>query len=886
MHTDGHDTVFIGRSDDLARLGALLDDGQRLITVLGPGGMGKTRLARQVAGLSSLPACLTDISHATSADGICAAVADALGQTSIRTTGFEAVGQALAGRGPLLLVLDNLEQVTEAAAAAVAAWLAVAPRLSVLATSRERLGVRGEVVHELGPLGLPGDADASDGCEAVRLFVERARAARPDFVAEREADAVAAIVQRLDGIPLAIELAAARARVLSPRQLLARLESRFGLLRGTDRFAEPRQATLWGAIEWSWQLLATEERVAFCLLCVFPAGFDMDQAESMLGPSALDLVQALRDKSLLRASGSETLRFGFYDSVRAFGLVKLAEAGSQERAERSFLACVGDRVRSLAVDVHSKQGESARRLLAVECDNALAAIRLCLAGGDFTQAAELLLGMDSHLAARGPYDLHAALLDEVVIALDDLESVTAARILEARGAVHRTRGALDTAIAVFRRGLTAAPDGAPVRASLIANLGIALHERGRLEEASEHHSNALQLFEKLGDRRGQARALGSLAILQQEQGALGAAEASYGRAIAMFRAEGDLRSEGIFLINLGDLYKEQQLLPTARSHYEAGLQTAREIGDRRVEAVVLGNLGSVAQEEGRGEDARRLREEAIALLQLVGDRRLEGVFTGYLGTVHHAALDRERAAALYRDAVALLDGAGDARYLSIFLGHLGAAEAGLGRRAAALAAFSRGRDLLDGLGDELLLVAHTLHEGHLELAQGATDAVRARMDAALGKGHQTGGDLAATPAGRSDEVRFAIALLELALDEMGGEDEPRAEEMGGTDDALVVSADGRSFRPPGGETVHLGRRKAPRLILLELVRRRLEGEGGLGVYDLMDVGWPGEILHPESGSNRVYVAITTLRNLGLREVLVHRDDGYTLDPAVAVVEGG
>lgn len=843
--------------------------------------MGKTRLAiRAAAALEGFEAVVVELAHVTTRDGICAAVLHALGE-SVPGPGLNvALPRRLSARGAFLLVLDNLEQVTVAAAAEVTAWLAGAAELRVLATSRERLGVRGEVIHELGPLTLPieGAADA----DSVRLFVQRAQAVRPAFNPEGSAAEIAAIVRKLDGIPLAIELAAARARVLSPRQLLARLESRFRVLKAPDRFAEPRQATLWGAMDWSWQLMDETERSAFAGLSVCPAGFSLDAAEHILDCDPLEVVQALRDKSVLIATGDDELRFGFYESVRAFGEAKLEERGERGPRER-FAAWLEASAQRWAAAVDRRDGTAARAALASERDNGLAVIHSALRGGNAERAGRVLLAFDAVLGASGPYDLHAELLDRVLGA-EGLPSDLSSRLHEARGGVFRRSGALDDAIEAFERGLSLAQTGTAIEASLVANLGIALHERGRLEEAGVHHERARALFAALGDARGEARALGSLAIFQQEQGELGEAEASYRQAIAIFRREGDRRSEGVFLVNLGDLYKEQHLLPTARSHYEQGLAIVRELGDLRVEAVVLGNLGGVAHEEGRLEDARILRGEAVELLARVGDRRLEGVFRGYQATGHHTALDRELAAELYRGAVSLLEGAGDRRFLAIFLGCLGAAEAGLGRRDAARQAFERAFQVLEGLGDPLLRVAVDLHQGHLELAQGKTESVRDRIRRALGEKTRDG-DLASTPAGRSDEVRFALGLLELALDDADGEHREGGEPMQDTSDALVVSLDGRSFRVPGGEPVSLGRRKAPRLILLELVRRRREGEGGLGVYDLMDVGWPGEILHPESGSNRVYVAITTLRNLGLRDILVHRDDGYLLDPQIPVVHG-
>ncbi|MEL6179654.1 MAG: tetratricopeptide repeat protein, partial [Myxococcota bacterium] len=596
-------------------------------------------------------------------------------------------------------------------------------------------------------------------------------------------------------------------------------------------------------------------------------------------------------------------------SIQAFADQQLESEGiARDALDHRLASWAVPEAERQAKRVHGPQGERALDWLVRERDNLMAVVHSALSKGLRSIALRALVALSPWVTTHGPYTQHLDLLTQAMSLAGEVDAPLQAQALEVRGNLRRQRGQLDEALVDLRQALDLARQcgDRSTEGSVVANLGIAAHERGLLDEAQQLHAEARAIWAELGDRRREGRALGSLAILHQEQGRLDEAERCYQQALLIFRDEMDRRSEGIFLINLGELYKEQRHLPLARHHYTQALTIVRDLGDRRLEAVVLGNLGGLDQEEERLDEAQELREQAVILLREVGDRRLEGVFTGYLGALHHTRGRPAKARDLYRDAIARLSEAGDRRFEGIFWGYLGAAEASLDRLDAAQEAFTQAEQRLGELGDTLLLTALALHRVHLPLTEARNHESQGQADEATQERDRARSMMAdalrsppiegrsehpdATPAARSDEVRFALRLLEQRL-EVLSDDIPVPEVPGvstavssAPEGALLVSKDGRAFQLPDGESVSLGRRRAPRRILQRLVEhRQSEDDENLSVYDLMEAGWPGEKLHPEAGTNRVYVAVTTLRNLGLRDLLVYRDEGYLLDPSVPVV---
>jgi predicted ATPase len=407
--------AFVGRAADLAAVAARFDAGARVLTVLGPGGTGKTRLARRYGEVGSAIGrrrlLLRPLGSADAGGRVLRCRPGARRAPRQDDPGVQ-LGHAIATRGRCLVILDNFEQIVEHAEATVGRWADRAPDAGFLVTSRERLRLAGEAVLPLEP--LPIDADG------VELFALRARAQRPDFaLTPKEPRRGPGIVALLDGLPLAIELAAARARVLSPAQLLERLSDRFSLLAGA-RTAADRQATLRGAIDWSWNLLQPWEQAALAQCSVFEGGFTLDAAEAVLelsswadAPSIVDVVQMLVDKSLLRTwapvdqsrHALDEPYFGMYLTIHEYAAEKLATSGAerrraaQERHGRHFARFGSEN----ACSPCAGRGAGARRsTLTLELDNLVAACKRAVAHGDGGDGGRHLRAAGEAVCDAGP----------------------------------------------------------------------------------------------------------------------------------------------------------------------------------------------------------------------------------------------------------------------------------------------------------------------------------------------------------------------------------------------------------------------------------------------------------------------------------------------------
>ncbi|MER6694452.1 AfsR/SARP family transcriptional regulator, partial [Streptomyces minutiscleroticus] len=341
-------TSFVGRAADIEAIGEDLA-GARLVTLLGPGGAGKTRLSQEAAEavLHTVPdgVWLAELAPVDDPQAVPEAVLTALGarETVLRGAGAEELRVASerhddplvrlaehCAKRRMLLILDNCEHVVDAAARLVEQLLQRCPGLTVLATSREPLGVPGEVLRPVEPLPEPS---------ALRLLADRGAAARPGFRVEDDPAAAAEICRRLDGLPLAIELAAARLRMLTPRQIADRLDDRFRLLTSGSRTVLPRQQTLRAVVDWSWELLGADERDVLSRLSVFAGGCDLAAAEAVCGPAALEALGSLVDKSLVVAAPAAdgTMRYRLLETVAEYARERLEESGARAAAERAHL---------------------------------------------------------------------------------------------------------------------------------------------------------------------------------------------------------------------------------------------------------------------------------------------------------------------------------------------------------------------------------------------------------------------------------------------------------------------------------------------------------------------------------------------------------------------
>lgn len=794
-------TSFIGRVAELADLHQLFRHGSRLITLLGPGGTGKTRLSLQFAsqlvsyfGPNASPEIrrggtwFCDLTEARDIDGICQAVARALGVPLSPTDPVTQLGHSIAARGEAMLVLDNFEQVVGHASATVERWMTMAPLARVVVSSRELLRISQEAVFEVPPLRIPAKGDVVRTSEAVQLFIERARSVRPNWdPSPAEEDAIAEIVRQLDGMPLAIELAAGRMGMLSPGQLVQRLPRRFDLLSGGNS-ATSRQATLRGAIDWSWKILAPEEQATLAQLALFRGGFTAEAAESVVdllrfsdAAEVLSMVLTLRSKSLVRsyfpAGGSGEMRYGLYESIREFALEKLQglpeHAAARDRHTHYFTA-LGGRLSAGA------EGSGALLdALELERENLNSVFQRALEDEDYnSQALSAVLALDPLLALRGPFRLHIAMLDAAIMKLGDTESVKRVLGLEARGRARISRHVLDEATADIKAMLELAQrDGqTQIEGRATSFMGSIERLRGNRADAQRLHEVALALHRKAGDRRMEGRTLSNVAWLLDELGREKEALETYQLALEIHREVGDRRYEGITLLNLGVQQQNQSLFAQAKLNYEGALAINRELGSRLSEGIAHVNLGDLNRDLERYPQALAHYKSGLGIMGEVGNRHYEGMTMFALGSLYQEQANLESAHARYSEALKVLTEVGSRRGCGLATAGLAAVDGCLLRLTEADVQLAEATRLLNEVGDQNLLDALDIYRAHVELSRALvslSDIEAEELEAQVEKRvqraeralppnelHPAG---MPSPAERSEHVRAALRSLRAAM---------------------------------------------------------------------------------------------------------------------------
>jgi serine/threonine protein kinase/predicted ATPase len=709
---------FVGREEELERLGKHLSETQ-VVTLWGAGGMGKTRLAVHHGWrtVSQWPGGVLycDVAQARDLDGIARTVAGPLGIELGKGDPLAQLGRAMAGRGRCLVILDNFEQVARLAEATIGVWARAAPASRFLVTSRERLEPGAvQALVEVEPLPLEQGAD---------LFAARARRLRPGIGLEAAAaESVRSIVELVEGMPLAIELAAARVRVMDVEAIAARMRRRFQLLTG-GRGA--RHETLEVTIEGSLELLAPWEQAAWAQCGVFEGGFTLEAAQDVLDLSAwpdapwvVDVIQSLVDKSLLRTwvpraeagEAAPEARFGMFETLREYARSTLARAGTsagasggdaaratEERHGRSY-ARFGTQAAVDRLDRHG--GMALRHELRREFENLIVAFRRALARGDDATAVATCAAAAHVLFVRGPLE-------------------TAVRL--GREALERVRG----------------PEH---RARILYVLGWAELFSGHIAEAEADLVAAIGAWRELGDRIQEGVAVGTLAVLEMNLGRTSEAFTHFGYELAVARELGNRVREGIVLNNLGECVRRQGRMHEASDHFRNALSVCREVGNRRVEGIILTNLGQQHRRQGRLEEARADLEAAIAIARELGSRVSEGLALNSLGNVQFERGDLDSAGALFHAALNLHRETGARRNEANTIGNLGFLYIEQGRlddaRAQFEAALAIFRELADPVSEgEALEALGSLHlrQGHLEEARDALQRGEAVLRAAGGR---------------------------------------------------------------------------------------------------------------------------------------------------------
>jgi predicted ATPase/DNA-binding CsgD family transcriptional regulator len=676
---------LVGRQRELADIARVLQTA-RLVTLTGAGGVGKTRLA--------LAAASTELENF--ADGVWLASLGSLIDPALVPHSVAAIfGVRERGGRPLLedlveavrerrllLVLDNCEHLIDASAQLVQALLQGCPGVKVLATSRERLGVPGEVHWRVPSLGAPGAAAAPlhelGQYDAVHLFVERAIAVGPDFrLTSANAAAVAEVCWRLDGIPLAIELAAAWLGTLTVDEIAARLDDRFNLLVGGGRTAPPRQQTLRGAIEWSYDLLGQPEQRLWAALSVFAGGWTLDAAEAVCpaasvrvdaderASSVLALLRQLIEKSMVVVDQTpDGTRYRLLESQHAYAKERAQAAGDLPALERRHLEwCVA---LAQSVTLPWPDSEQVARLVR-EHDNLRAALRWCINRGEAVLGLRLAVLLWPLWYTQGLYAEGRAWLG-ALLALPSASSPTAlrARGLAFAGYLSSHQGQMSEAEALLQEGLTTAEHaGAPMEQTLCSDfMGDLARRQGDLTEAAARFERTVRLAHVAGRRLWEAWAVYHLARVHWELGDADSARATLNEAVQLSLGGSELRLDAHVLALRGRLAALDGDHQAARTFEDQSLALLRTIGDQQGLAFASLEAAASALDRGDGSQAARHLDTALKVAsesgeQLVLARGMEAVARAVTTTEPHQALRLAGAAAALRASLGLQPSAPD-----------------------------------------------------------------------------------------------------------------------------------------------------------------------------------------------------------------------------------
>ena len=633
-------TRFFGRERERADLAALLgDESVRLVTLTGPGGTGKTRLAleaaRQAAVLGGL-AHFVPLADLTDPRLIPDAVADALGLP--RTTTGEPIDRVVAAlcAAPGLLVLDNLEQLGEGAAPPLLALLTRIPSLTVLATSRGRLYIAGEQEYPLAPLPTPPVRDGQSAppllpeslltFPGVQLFADRARAARPDFqITARNAESVAEVCRGLEGIPLALELAAAWSALLTPGQMRDRLKDRFTLLRSRRKDVTDRHQTLWAAVSWSYDLLPPDLARFWARLSVFRGGWTAEAAQEVCEePCGLDFLGRLRAYSLVTAEDAgDGMRFRLLESLREFGWSQLCEDERRSLADR-HAACFMRLAESAEPLLTGPDQVLWLNRLGDNQDNLRAALDWDESqDGDAARGMRIAGALWRFWATRGPLSEGRRRLEQALERSglgDDGGTIAQARALSGLAVLTRRSGDMAAAGELQRRSLAIwriVGDGRGIASSL-NNLGALAALMGDYAQAEPLLLEAKALWRELGKEGNVASTLTNIAFLERERGDFEAAQAACEESLLLFHTLGDRRGSALSLSIQAEIGAEVGEYARAQSLYREVFEAAAEVGDVQTISGGLAVLGRVALVRGMPEYAARLLGAGKALNDTTG----------------------------------------------------------------------------------------------------------------------------------------------------------------------------------------------------------------------------------------------------------------------------
>ncbi len=891
---DNERSPFFGRLEEMSLALRALAQGARIVTVLGPGGSGKTRFAERCVELASLQkperkAVFVDLTEALDRNDVLSAMARAL---SVRAPPMvpggsleEQISAALES-GSLLVVLDNAEPVVGIVAACVRTWTS-ANTVQFLVTSRVPLALRGEQRIELGPL---------DREDAISLLLYGGSLVRGNWQpTHTERQSLAAIADRVDCLPLALEISAARLELFSPAELYSRLSRSFDVLTQERADAPERHLAMRTVFDGTWQLLTPREGRALSLLSVFLGGFSIDAALFVLSPrlgeNAVLVLAKLRRLCLIvsprQVSIAET-RLTMYETVRTFASEKLEASGEREAAELAHAEYFATLGQELAQFEHGIDAPADLHRLEVEKHNLLA-VHQRFAKTKPELAMQTLSSLYPLCIARGPI----ASLEGLLASAESVSDPRlASRLLCMRAHLARLGGA---PISTTEADLVLAADRARAdcpseHADALRTRAMLYIDRGSFDEAVSLCKEAIHILSVCPAPKLEARIRRITLLAHLQRHALAEAETEGQAALLLHRASGDVQGEASTLIYLASARDEAGDAAGAIELAGRSLSLSREAGNLRPVGIAAMLLAATYWEQGDAERAETLRKEALAALTACKDERNIAFLEAYEGLHRALSADLTGAQSLFAKAASFFSTFGNSFNTGVFSAFSAAVEARLGhveeatRKVAALrgaAPGSRTNQTALALVEGCLFLA----KARIHLRGGERTVARELVECARQRPLQGGT--------RAVEIRFLQRFFDqmfadvaqaLPQDAHGPSlGSPPTETPLSIAATLSVAHNAEQFSVSDGVPVSLARRDPLRRILLALVvHHHKDPESPVSSEDLVEAGWPSEHIQAEAGQARLYTAVRTLRKFGLMGILVTRGRGYLIAPGTVV----
>ncbi|MBS1519077.1 MAG: tetratricopeptide repeat protein [Bacteroidetes bacterium] len=677
-------TSFIGREKEMKNLKDYLKL-NRLVTLTSAGGSGKTRLALQTAAdvIDNYENGVWFIDLAAVNDPLLltATINEALCiKEESKITAAETLADFLKEK-EILLVLDNCEQIIHACAELTERLLSLCPKLKIIATSRESLNCRGEKSYRIPPLTMP-DPDLCNTpeelakYESVRLFIERALAVNPVFRVNNEnASVLAEVCSQLDGIPLAIELAAARIKILTVEKIFERLDDRFRLLTGGKRTALPRQQTLRALIDWSYDLLTEEEKIFWSRLSVFSGGWTLEAAEDVCSDEMiskneiLDLLGNLTEKSVILYDESKN-RYMMLESIKQYGVEKLTDRNGMFLRHLNYFLEVSEKSEP---ELRSKNAKFRLTIIAADQNNFTSAIDWSVENGITDKGAIIAATLGEFWSSAGLYSTGIRLINRILQSSDTLAKPLKRKLLYWIGVFKWSQGDYEQAKKYSEESLAISKgigDKKGIDVALKSLSSIAYYQSD-YEQACKYSEESLSISKEIGDKRGIAVSMNSLGNTFYYKGDYEQAKKYYKESLAFSKEAGDNKVIAVSLNNLAYIANHLGDYELARIYSEESRIYSKEIGDKNVIAVSLTNLGITASNQGDHDLAKKYYEESLAIRKEIGDKRGIAISMNSLGNVLYSQKDYEQAKKYYKESLIIYKAIGDKNGIADCMNNLG-----------------------------------------------------------------------------------------------------------------------------------------------------------------------------------------------------------------------